>query len=158
VSHRDQPSLEVPGTDYLGRSIYTTFGLEGVNNGFGSASREDLLGAFFAWAMDEPTAAISDTTAINGSNMTTFEASLTSNITGTYAVSYRWDFGDGTPYTTYESNQVSHTYAVCGTYTVRVEATDSWGNKAIGELMVEVTNCTANILYLPVIHAGEPAP
>lgn len=30
-------------------------------------------------------------------------------------------------------NMVSHQYAVCGTYTARVEAKDSWGNVAIGQ-------------------------
>ena len=60
--HRHQPNLEVPGIDYMGRSIYTTFGLEGVNNGLDGISREDLLQAFFNWAMDEPTVSITNTT------------------------------------------------------------------------------------------------
>ena len=77
---------------------------------------------------------------------------LASNIAGTEGVSYRWDFGDGTAYTAaYESNQASHTYAVCGNYTVRVEAVDSWGNKAIGTLQIQTSECVAHVLYLPLV-------
>jgi len=93
-----------------------------------------------------------DVTTANASDLTMFEATLDSNIAGTAGVSYRWDFGDGSAYTAaYESNQVSHTYEVCGTYTVRVEATDSWGNKTIGTLQVPVSQCEAHVRYLPVV-------
>jgi hypothetical protein len=152
MAHRDQPSLERPGISYFGRSIYTTFGLEGVNNGTGSTTREELLEAFLDWGMDEPTVMISDVTTTNSSNLTMFEASVSSNITGTVGTTYRWDFGDGSEYTTaYESNQVGHVYPVCGTYTVRVEATDSWGNVAIGSYEADVTNCEVNLYYLPFV-------
>ena len=152
IAHRDQPTLENPGLAYMGRSIYATFGLEGVNNGLGSTSREDLLAAFMDWAMDEPTATISDTTTTNASNLTTFEATVTSNITGTMGQTYRWDFGDGSDYSiVYSSNQVAHTYATCGTYTVRVETVNSWGNSAIAELTADVTNCVGYNTYLPLI-------
>jgi PKD repeat protein len=100
---------------------------------------------------------IADVTTANASDLTMFEATLASNILGTAGVSYRWDFGDGSAYTAaYESNQVSHTYAVCSDYTVRVEATDSWGNKAIGTLEVPVSECVAHVLYFPLI-GGPPA-
>ena len=153
MAHRDQPSLERPGITYRGRSIYTTFGLEGVNNGTGATTREELLGGFLDWAMDVPTVVISDVTTTNASNLTMFEAVLDSNIEGTEGVTYRWDFGDGSEFTpAYESNQVGHTYAVCGNYTVRVEATDSWGNVAIRSYEAEVSNCEAWLIYLPEIY------
>ncbi len=152
MAHRDQPNLDNPGLAYLGRSIYTTFGLEGVNNGTGASSREDLLTALMNWAMDEPTAAIMDVTPSNESDLTMFEATLTSNITGTVGTTYRWDFGDGTAYSpTYKSNTAGHNYAICGIYTVRVEATDSLGNTAIGEQTVKVTNCATWPTYLPLV-------
>ena len=152
VTHRDQPSLERPGISYFGRSIYTSFGLEGVNSDTGGTTRDELLEDFFYWAMDEPTVVISDVTTSNASSLSTFEATLDSNILGTEGVTYRWDFGDGTPYTpAYESNLASHTYAVCGTYTVRVEATDSWGNRAIGELTVPLSECEAYLSFLPLV-------
>jgi len=144
IAHRDQPSLEYPGVDYYGRSIYAGFGLEGVNNTPMSTSRAELLSLFMDWAMDEPTVVISDVTGTYSptTSLTILEAHVSSNITGTTGVSYRWDFGDGSPYAgPYSSNIVSHAYDTCDTYTVRVEAVDSWGNHTIGTAEVEVTNC-----------------
>lgn len=153
VAHRAQPFLERPGISYFGRSIYTTFGLEGVNNGLGGTSREALLRAFLNWAQDNPTVTISNTTSINASQLTSFAASLTSNITTTTGVTYRWDFGDGSPIAgPYQTIQASHMYSACGlNHTVRVEATDSYGNRAIGTLPITVAYCAAWKNYLPLI-------
>ena len=140
MAHRAQPSLEVPGIDYLGRSIYTTFGLEGVNNGSSGASREELLDTFMNWAMDEPTVAISNTTPENGSHLYT----LMAEVAGDPGVQYRWDFGDGSAYSPwYGSAQVGHVFPACGDYAVRVEMVNVWGNHAIGESTIEVTDCPA---------------
>lgn len=140
MSHRDQPTLERPGITYFGRSIYTSFGLEGVN---GETDRADLLQAFINWAMDEPTVTISNTTTANTSNLSTLQANVTSNIAGTVGWHYRWDFGDGSDYTTVFGNNVAgHVYEACGPHTVRVEATDNWGNKVIGSTEVNITECS----------------
>jgi subtilisin family serine protease len=131
MAHRDQPTLERPGVSYLGRSIYTTFGLEGIDNTPGMTSRSELLGAFLAWAMDEPVANIWDASLPNASGMTTFKA-MVSSAAGATGVSYRWDFGDGTGFFgPYESSLATHAYAAPGTYTVRVEAVDSMGNRTV---------------------------
>ncbi len=154
MAHRAQPILENPGIAYLGRSVFTTFGLEGVNNVSGATSREDLLGLLLRWAADEPTVTISETTIIsNNSNLTTFMATVSSPVTDTTGSTYRWDFGDGTPIAgPYTANVAGHTYAVCGTYTVRVEATDSYGNKAIGERVFDITEqCGEHRVYMPLI-------
>ncbi|MEM7798099.1 MAG: S8 family serine peptidase [Chloroflexota bacterium] len=148
MAHRDQPTLENPGLTYLGRSIYTSFGLEGVNNGTGGTSREALMNAMIAWGLDEPTVTISDTTDTISS--TVLGKMLTANIDG--GVSYRWDYGDGSPIAgPYESAQTAHEYTACGTYTVRVEAVNALGNTAIGELEVVVDeNCldtTTALIY-----------
>jgi len=154
MAHREQPNLEKPGISYYGRSIYTTFGLEGVNDLPGFTTRAELLAAFMDWAMDEPAATIIDTTGTYSTStmLTTFAVDFTSNITGTTGVSYRWDFGDGSPYTNaYTSDVASHAYAVCGNYTVRVEVTDSLGNAVVSSKVVPVTNCATHVLYLPLV-------
>jgi subtilisin family serine protease len=159
IMHRDQPSLEIPTIEYLGRSIFTSFGLEGVSNGTEHTSREELMSRFLAWAMDEPVASIVELPYPEGSEVTVFEASVTSNITGTTGHQYRWDFGDGTRFFgPYSSDLASHDYQICGTYTVRVEVVDSWGNAAIGSLDVKVTEDCENIVYFPIMYfvADEP--
>jgi subtilisin family serine protease len=152
VAHRDQPSLEAPGVAYLGRTIYTSFGLEGVNNVAGATSREELLQTFLEWAKDTSTATISQTMVITNSQLVVFEATVTSPISGTTGLTYRWDFGDGSAIVgPFSTSQASHSYAICGVYRVRVETTDSYGNRTIGESRARVQAGCAGRQLLPVL-------
>ncbi len=54
-------------------------------------------------------------------------------------VSYRFNYGDGTPDDVGVSATQSHTFAAAGTYTVRVTATDSLGRTATATLTVAVS-------------------
>ena len=151
VSHRDQPSLERPGISYTGRSIYTSFGLEGVNNTSSTSSRSELLKTFFNWAHDVPTSIITPSAVLN-SKIMTFEAGFSSTIPTAYAVSYRWDFGDGSAYSSpFAIAQASHTYQNCGSYTVRVEVTDNYGNRTVSSQLVNVGVCTSYKQYMPMV-------
>ena len=173
MAHRDQPSLEDPGITYLGRSIYATFGLEGMNSEFSPTlaytptTRSELLGAFLDWNWSQPptTVQISDTVAMS-SSLHIFDAQAaygvqqrSADLVPPVAVQYRWDFGDGSPYVISQGAQASHSY-LCGAtsvYTLRVEITDNYGNVVIGSKEVDVSNsCATNagpdtILYLPII-------
>lgn len=175
LAHRDQPSLERAGVTYNGRSIYTTFGLEGVSEGPNASlnvtptTRIELLGTFLQWGLSEAGAVvISDTTGSEAGGLTTFSASLTpgSFISGTQivtptAVSYRWDFGDGSPIVgPLATSEAGHAYADCGTYTIRAEITDSFGNVAIGSQTVTVEEACGEALrtyplFFPLI-ANSP--
>jgi subtilisin family serine protease len=169
VAHRDQPSLERPGTDYSGRSVYASFGLEGMNNnfnptlGFTPTTRAELLGKMLDWAWSEPAGVvISDTTAPNASLLTTFSASLapTEQPTGTIpatAVSYRWDFGDGSGIVgPFPAPEAGHQYHFCGEHSVRVEITDSYGNVSLGSQRVLITeNCSEWGVHLPWIERRD---
>ena len=144
MAHRDQPTLERPGISFLGRAAFTSFGLEGVNNTASTTSRADLLQLLLDWAMDDPTVTIEDITADYDptSPQTMLEATLASNISGIEGATYRWDFGDGSNYAgPYTSNLASHEYDSCGPYTVRVEATDTFGNTTIESEEITVVNC-----------------
>ncbi|MEA1921383.1 MAG: S8 family serine peptidase [Pseudomonadota bacterium] len=145
LGHRALPSLEIPNQPYVGRSIFTTFGLEGVNNLPGHTSRATLLATLLDWAADEPKITINELGSSTVTNKS-LQANLNSPVTGTSGTSYRWDFGDGSSYQgPYSNSHRSHTYSQPGNYLVRVEATDSWGNRAIGEHLVTKPNC----LYYP---------
>ena len=60
LARRQQPSLEVPGMTYAGRSIFTSFGLEGMSETFNATfgitptSRAGLLNAIVVWLNTEP--------------------------------------------------------------------------------------------------------
>ncbi|MFD3163242.1 S8 family serine peptidase [Herpetosiphon sp. NSE202] len=143
--HRAQPTLENPGISYLGRSIYTTFGLEGVNNLSGTTSRQELLETFLKVLWDDATGMILTTPS---GAQTMFDVELTSEYDAV-PVEYRWDFGDGSAIvTTPAGTPVGHTYTDPDmTYTVRVEVTDSYGNKTIVTKQVS----EAHTVYLPVV-------
>jgi PKD repeat protein len=117
------------------------------------------MGMFMDWAMDEPEVTISQLAPVYSDTtpVATFEANLTSNITGTTGVSYRWDFGDGSDYTApYDSNVVSHEYQYCGAYDVRVEAVDSWGNHTIGSTTLDVSEgCAGWPVFMPIVFEND---
>lgn len=142
MAHRDQPTLERPGTVSNAATIYTSFGLEGVNNGVGSTSREKLLQTFWNYLMDEPTATISHTWNVTTSQILIGEIGFTSNITDAKPWQGRIDWGDGSSYTPYTYGKyASHHYVECGDYTIRAEVIDSYGNSTIASKTVTVTAC-----------------
>lgn len=163
VAHRDQPTLERPGISYLGRSIYASFGLEGVNNNqinrnarwhSDADSREYLLGTFWEYLMDEPTVAITATWNVTTSQILIGRIDFSSNIEWAYPWKGRIDWGDGSPYTDYFFTGVaSHHYVECGDYTIRAEVIDNYGNSAIASKTVNVTAC--EVPTTGTVTAGE---
>ena len=161
VSNRDQPTLERPGTPMIGRSLYFSFGLEGVNSDTGFNTREDLLGAALDWVNDSATVAID--AQVNGLNaVSIFTATVTSTLGGN-GTSYRWDFGDGSDYTDANSSIFGgHTYTEAGVYTVRVEATNELGTRVLGETQITIEPAAAMSVTLPLVadtwvNGGEQA-
>jgi hypothetical protein len=157
LSHRDQPSLERPGITLKGRSLYFSFGLEGVNNNTGYVDREALMWQAMQWVLDRPMMRVNSEINAPGA-VSYFEASMRGGgpaMPGVQApdtkgqsATYRWDFGDGTPITpAYSSATAGHTYQQPGRYHVRVEGTDFLGTRAISEFDVVVTTN----LYLPLL-------
>jgi len=173
LANRQQPSLEVPGTTYAGRSIYTSFGLEGMSEvlnpsyGIIPASRALLVGSFLNWLDAEPGTAIVTPTAEVSSTLYTFTYAFTPGqqpapsaqaFAGPQQV--RWDFGDGTPYVTAGNDtNASHQYACAAdnVHTVRIEITDAYGNVTLGSVGVDASdNCNPTGIvptgvYLPYI-------
>ena len=146
-ANRFQPRLGIPEPPSAIRTIYTSFGLEGINDQSHRTSRSKLLGIFLNWMADEPTAAIIER---NNSTVTekSFQALLDSPVINSWGSYYRWDFGDGSnSQGPFSDSACSHTYARPGNYLVRVEATDNYGNQAIGKYLVSKPDC----LYYPHI-------
>ena len=76
-------------------------------------------------------------------NPTTFTASVSF---GT-AVTYQWDFGDGT---TGSGSTVTHTYAAAGVYHVTVVAANGGGSLS-ASTSVTVVGTASNKIYLPIM-------
>ncbi|HQZ71748.1 MAG TPA: S8 family serine peptidase [Anaerolineae bacterium] len=160
LAHDDQPSIDRRGSTFAGRTVYHGFGLEGVNDNTGFKMRADLLRAGLAWLEDTATVAILP--AVRPTRETsTFTAAMTST-QGGGAVSHRWDFGDGSPFTNaYASATAGHAYARPGSYTVVVETTNRLGNRALGSTIVDIPEGLAFVeappppLYLPLLRSGR---
>lgn len=82
---------------------------------------------------------------------------FSANVSGTnpFTALYAWDFGDGS--TSTESQAVSHTFTIEGTYTVIVTVTDSAGNSGTGAYSVQVGNCTPSTTTTTADSGGDAA-
>ena len=126
-----EPTLEQPAVAIPYRSTYLAFGLEGVRDDTGATTRQQLLQDLLYWHVDRPTVQVSGAVTVSGPTQNaTFTATAETNTPATF-VRYRWDFGDGSPILETDQATVVHQYAKAGTYRARVEATDSWGHRAI---------------------------
>jgi len=173
IARRAQPSLENPGIAYWGRSIYASFGLEGMNQtfnatlGYTPTTRAELLGAFLAWGASEAgDVVISNTTDVSVTGTTLFEVVSAPSVAAAAAsaatavpTQVRWDFGDGSPYVISPNNTAGHSYICSGTniHTVRAQVTDAFGNVTIGVQDMNVSASCSNEpmtiknQYLPTI-------
>jgi hypothetical protein len=126
-----EPALEQAAPAIPYRSTYLAFGLEGVRSDTGATTRQQLLQDLLYWHVDRPTVQVSGPVAVSGPDqLATFTATAQTNTPATF-VRYRWDFGDGSPFLETDQATVVHQYARAGAYQARVEATDSWGHRAI---------------------------
>ena len=73
-----------------------------------------------------PVAAFTDTPGTTTS-LTTFDASASHTVPAGGALSYTWDFGDGTPPVTVATPTTTHQYSTPGVYTVTLTVTDALG-------------------------------
>ena len=60
------------------------------------------------------------------------------------ALSYVWDFGDGSP--TNPQKNASHSYSANGTYTIKLEATGPWGTTTVTKPM-SVTGVRGSVMF-----------
>jgi subtilisin family serine protease len=138
------PSLELPGIVNPGKVIVSSIGIEGINESTGGLTRECLIRTMLDWAWDEPVIEIKNVTENyeNQSEITYFEISYDSLKEGVEFDSVRFDFGDGSSFTSKSSSLVSaHSYEKCGTFTVKAEVSDTLGNKYISQKDFVIKNC-----------------
>jgi hypothetical protein len=163
LTRASDPTLE-QGSMADGRSVYLSFGFEGVNDPdagtlAGFDSRRYLMEELMTYLLSEPTATLPDTMATTGEavTLTTTAGFVGATPLATSIVSYRWDFGDGSAFETTTTPSVNHVYAADGTYTVRVEVTDNYGHSYIAQATVTAeTVVTGYSVYLPAIMKTQP--
>jgi len=105
-----------PASNYVGRDSFQFK----VNNGFNDSNIATV-------SINVLPIAQSGDVFLNGPFTTYLNVPITVIATSNLSlVSYTWDFGDGTGYTT-TTNNASHAYGVVGIYTITLLATDSIG-------------------------------
>jgi subtilisin family serine protease len=136
LTRADEPTLEEPELALPYRSIYLSFGLEGVRNDTGLNTRKELLQHLLWWTVDQPAVTLDPAiaTVTEPGQAVTFTANPTTN-TPTEFVRFRWDFGDGSRIVQTAEPVVTHEYAAPGAYPVRVEATNAWEHRAVSETL-----------------------
>ena len=122
-----------------------------MNDADNKTSRAELLNSMLEWAWDDVTAVVTATVSEpNPEVMVSLEAAITSEFGEGYT--YRWDFGDGSPYTApSQSPTTTHSYPVMAngmTYVIRLEATDSYGNKTVVPTTITVGDFR---LFTPIV-------
>lgn len=131
-----EPTLEEPAIAFAYRSTYLSFGLEGVRSDTGTTTMKELLQSLLYWHVDRPSISIANPVAVPDMGQTVAMTATAQTNTPAVFVRYRWDFGDGTPFVETTESTVMHQYEKAGTYTVRVEGTDSWGHRALSSTPV----------------------
>ncbi|MBN2390756.1 MAG: S8 family serine peptidase [Anaerolineae bacterium] len=144
-------SLETPMTYADWRTVYLSFGFEGINNPAADQtivfdSRATTMMHLLSFLFTQPAVELPDVVAPAGTITLEATAGFASGDT-TELVQYRWDFGDNSPIQTTTDPTANHSYGT-GTYTARVEVTDFYGHTAIAEGTVEVTKAH---IYLPLV-------
>jgi hypothetical protein len=131
------------------RAAALTFGLEGIPEiaPAGYLSRTMATAMLLGWFADSLTVSSLNNTEAMGTVTFTATATTTLYSLGVSVVNYRWDFGDGTSYTSTTSNVTQHYYTRGGTYTVAVEVMDSLGHTTVYQKQMAVSNWT----FLPLI-------
>jgi YVTN family beta-propeller protein len=90
--------------------------------------------------------AMTPASPVNAGTAITFTATATDP--NGDALSYRWDFGDGSPQTAFSSsNTITKTYANAGNYTVLVQVTDNKG---------EITSSTKSLVVVNPVSGPLP--
>ncbi len=147
-----EPSLEEGRLQYRYRSASMGFGLEGVNNNTGFTTRQELARRTLSWLLDTISAKVA-ASAGRADSPVTLTAQATSSV-GASFTQFRWDFGDGSPFTATTTPSVQHQYSRPGHYTVRVEVTDSLGHRAIAAGLASPTTAAGDAgqtIYLPLM-------
>lgn len=155
MGHRDQPTLEYPARSFLGRTVYTGFGLEGINNAGGDySSRSNTLQQLINYLNDEPAGTLAAVDS-SSSNRVALVATMSSPVAGATPVTYRWDFGDGSAILTNQTAKTSYSYPGSGIYTCRVETVDNWDNHTVASMTLKTISGGLSQPHILCAAAGE---
>jgi hypothetical protein len=107
------------------------FGLEGLNATTGHATPATVASRTLQWLLDGLDVALRPPFPVPGSPGTTRLSASAVSSAGAAVMTFRWDFGDGSPVQTTSTPAVDHHFRSHDSVVVRVEATDALGHRAV---------------------------
>lgn len=125
VDSSDEPTFTHPAK-YRGRSVFFSFGFEGINNNTGYATRARVLQRIFQWFNDQPRAQVT-ASHLPVSTRVRLRAQLAH--TSARAVTYQWQIAKATLRPTAEPTW--YRFSRRGQYKIRVAITDVLGHTAV---------------------------
>jgi len=136
VAKSDEPILEKESASIPYRSVYYSFGFEGINNTSTTTTRIDFLASTLDWLLDEVSVDLDQGIISSRNELTYISCSAVSSV-GAEILSYRWDLGEGQTVTSDEPT-IAHCFSSRGQHAIAVEATDSLGHKAVAQSTVTI--------------------
>lgn len=154
VAKSCEPTLEEMVAACPYRTLYYSFGLEGINHNAGRTTRDELLSRSLDWLLDEVSVSLEPVVS-SPKDPTRIECQATSSV-GAEVVSYRWRLGS-------EIVAGSQPSVICafddrGSHPVAVEVTDALGHKAITQttaLIVDGGSSTLTVTHSRVVPGQE---
>lgn len=125
VDSSDEPTL-THQAKYRGRSVFFSFGFEGINSNTGYATRVQVLQRIFQWFNDQPRAQV---TVGHPPAFTRVRLGARLTHTASHAVTFQWQIGKSILRPT--TGSTSYRFARRGQYRVRVAITDLLGHSAV---------------------------
>lgn len=125
VDSSDEPTFKHHAT-YRGRSVFFSFGFEGINSNTGYATRAQVLGRIFQWFNDQPRAQVT-----MGRAPVSRRVRLGARLfhTASRGVTFRWQIGKAALRPT--TGPTSYRFTRRGKYRVRVAITDALGHSTV---------------------------
>lgn len=157
VAKASEPSLEDPTPDLAYRTVYFSFGPEGINDRAGVTSRAAFLAKAISWLRDEVTVTV-DSPIVGGRHRPVAISCAAASSEGALMRRYRWKVGEGAGARFFESAvpTISVLFDTSGEYPVVVEVTDALGHRALGEGVVSIISGGASYVEAipPVVQGG----
>ncbi len=155
IAKADEPTLEETEPELAYRTLYYSFGWEGINNSLGRSTRADLLTASMDWLLDVVTVTLPSGVTGGPQRLVAIEAEAGSSV-GAEIVAYRWQVGEGAGAQVFDTptSQAQVLLPANGLYPVRVEVTDALGHKAVAASTLEILPGGASTLTGPAWTLG----
>ena len=147
VAKAAEPSLEKPTPDLAYRTLYLSFGLEGINDRSGVTSRAELLAKSISWLRDAISVTLPSPIVGGRYRPVAISCQATSS-EGAPMRRYRWKVGEGAAARLFESTAptIYVLFDAWGEYPVTVEAEDALGHRALATGTVSIIQGGASYL------------